>query len=329
MATKPKNRSARQTVFDRDLQGHYRAMGVDPSATAEDIKIAFRERAKKLHPDQGGGKTDTDAFRRILESYEVLRDEHKRRAYDNLARAEAKQAQARQNTARRRSRRRALRIPLDMLRSPLLYVSVVLGLMVLGLFSMWRTSEESLREHKIVMQQMYQRLEAVAADAKAAEDRYRASLMGSLEPLSTVDDVADVMNGIDASDTDLSFGGGTVFEASIFFPQGRTELDGTVRHEAAAVLSDLEAAIDGVPADRQWLVLVEGNSPRAAADDSVAVTDWESTILRIGSILGYVVAQGVPQDRLAVRFQAGFDGLSADGVTDNREIELKLVCCLQ
>ena len=65
-----------------DPRGYYQVLGVERTASADDIKTAFRHRAKSLHPDQGGGGADKEAFRRLLEAYEALRDPQQRLRYD-------------------------------------------------------------------------------------------------------------------------------------------------------------------------------------------------------------------------------------------------------
>lgn len=57
----------------------YATLGVEPTATSEEIRAAFRERAKVLHPDAGG---DPEAFKLLAAAYEVLRDPPARSAYD-------------------------------------------------------------------------------------------------------------------------------------------------------------------------------------------------------------------------------------------------------
>jgi outer membrane protein assembly factor BamB len=54
-------------------------LGVETSATTMQIRSAYREKAKRAHPDAGG---DPAAFRRLLEAYQTLTNDRDRRAYD-------------------------------------------------------------------------------------------------------------------------------------------------------------------------------------------------------------------------------------------------------
>lgn len=57
----------------------YEEIGVGKDADREEIKGAFRHRAKKLHPDVGG---DADEFAALVLAYNVLSDDEKRAFYD-------------------------------------------------------------------------------------------------------------------------------------------------------------------------------------------------------------------------------------------------------
>jgi curved DNA-binding protein len=59
---------------------HYSTLGVDRSASTEDIKSAFKKLAMKHHPDRGG---DASKFQEINEAYSVLSDPEKRIVYDH------------------------------------------------------------------------------------------------------------------------------------------------------------------------------------------------------------------------------------------------------
>ena len=62
------------------MTDHYAALGVPRTATAAEIKQAFRKLASQHHPDKGG---DTAKFQAIQAAYAVLGDEQKRAEYDN------------------------------------------------------------------------------------------------------------------------------------------------------------------------------------------------------------------------------------------------------
>lgn len=64
---------------------YYDILGVSRDATAEQIRKAFRTLARKHHPDANkGDKSSTEKFKEISEAYEVLKDEKKRKMYDQL-----------------------------------------------------------------------------------------------------------------------------------------------------------------------------------------------------------------------------------------------------
>lgn len=61
------------------MENYYEILGVPEDASPEEIKRAFRELAKKYHPDRGG---DPVKFKKILEAYRVLSDPKLRQEYD-------------------------------------------------------------------------------------------------------------------------------------------------------------------------------------------------------------------------------------------------------
>src|ERR1700677_3600337 len=64
---------------------YYGLLGVKKTATADDIRKAFRKLARKHHPDVNpGDKKSEERFKEISEANDVLSDEKKRKVYDQL-----------------------------------------------------------------------------------------------------------------------------------------------------------------------------------------------------------------------------------------------------
>lgn len=61
---------------------HYDTLGTTPSASADDIRKAYRSKALLLHPDKNADSDSTEQFKELTKAYEVLGDEQRRRDYD-------------------------------------------------------------------------------------------------------------------------------------------------------------------------------------------------------------------------------------------------------
>src|SRR5436190_3741116 len=69
------------------FRDYYETLGVSKTASADEIKSAFRKLARKHHPDVAKPKEKSAAeekFKQINEAYEVLSDPEKRQKYDQL-----------------------------------------------------------------------------------------------------------------------------------------------------------------------------------------------------------------------------------------------------
>lgn len=67
-------------TIDTDL---YAVLGVKSSASADEIKKAFRSKAAEFHPDRNSSELAPARFRAVREAYEVLSDPAARAGYDD------------------------------------------------------------------------------------------------------------------------------------------------------------------------------------------------------------------------------------------------------
>ncbi|RJQ33260.1 MAG: molecular chaperone DnaJ [Actinobacteria bacterium] len=73
-------------MSSREFKDYYKILGVDKSASAEEIKKAFRKLAKQYHPDANKDNKDhaRTKFKEVNEAYQILGDAEKRKQYDTF-----------------------------------------------------------------------------------------------------------------------------------------------------------------------------------------------------------------------------------------------------
>jgi curved DNA-binding protein CbpA len=303
-----------------DPKGYYGALGVERSASADEIRLAFRARAKLLHPDRAANGQDDAEFKRLAEAYETLKDPRRRLQYDadGLAaerereRARAAEAEAMLHRGRRPYRSHPSQ-PATARRRPTLpwlgAISILAILLAASGTLLWQARGD-IAARDARLDELARRYGAALRAEDELRARYRALSVAAIDEL---------LQG----ERPVAAGGRALFASEIAFPPGAAEIDGEVAASVDAALVGLSRALRDVPEGEAWLVVVEGHAGAAAADGGVAVGQWQTALLRLGAVVDRLVAQGLPAERLAARFHAGF----APAGADTPVVELRLLCC--
>lgn len=64
------------------IKDYYAILNISNNSTKTEVVKAFRDLAKKYHPDKNSSPNASEKFREVFEAYELLKDEDKRKIYD-------------------------------------------------------------------------------------------------------------------------------------------------------------------------------------------------------------------------------------------------------
>lgn len=289
-----------------DPQGYYAALGVDRTASAEDIKTAFRHRAKLLHPDGNAESGDDEGFRRLVEAYEALRDPQHRVRYDaeSLAhdrrdaedRWEREPSAADADAPEREPLAPSWPMPewLEAILHRFGLRPLLVAVAALVLLTVVAIASSQVGERDRIIADLGRQLEAARNRPVAVPVPVR----GDTEPPP-------------------------IYRSELRFPGRSTDLDAATRGRLDAVTAELRRAIAGLPPGSDWVVLVESAIARAADQGGLLVDAWELALLRVGVSAQYLVGHGIAAERVAVRFHAGV--LAPPGQPD--AVAFELLCC--
>lgn len=119
-----------------------------------------------------------------------------------------------------------------------------------------------------------------------------------------------------------------VFQSEVLFESASAELNPQGREQMARLAQTLIDIAKRIPADLKWILRVDGHTDKVPINTPQFPSNWELSTARATSVVKFLVAQGVPADRLAATGFGEYQPLDdrADEIARrrNRRIELKL-----
>ena len=161
------------------------------------------------------------------------------------------------------------------------------------------------------------RLNVALAQRVQELNRYRSDFFGRLrEILSDRENIRIV-------------GDRFVFQSEVLFPSGGNELNPAVEAEMAKLATALLDLAKEIPPEINWVLRVDGHTDNVQLTGAGRFADnWELSAARAISVVKYLIAKGVPSNRLVAagfgEYQPIAEGDSVEARAQNRRIELKL-----
>ena len=177
-------------------------------------------------------------------------------------------------------------------------------------------SEQKTSDSDKTIKDLGSRLNAALAREVQELQRYRSDFFGRLrELLANRKDIRVV-------------GDRFIFESEVLFASGQAALTSegsTAMDQMASAIVELEKQI---PKEIDWALQVDGHTDARPISSPQFPSNWELSTARASSVVKYMIARGVPANRLVAAGYGEFrpieGGTSEDANQKNRRIELKL-----
>lgn len=177
-------------------------------------------------------------------------------------------------------------------------------------------AEAADEKNKIVIAELSSRLNQALAAKVEELAGYRSEFFGRLRQ------VLGSLPGIQVS------GDRFIFQSEILFATGAAEIGMEGQEELRKVARALLSVAAKIPADIQWVLRVDGHTDDVPINNARFSSNWELSAARAISVVKFLVAEGVPSERLAAagfgEFQPLDKGQDEIARRRNRRIELKL-----
>jgi len=119
-----------------------------------------------------------------------------------------------------------------------------------------------------------------------------------------------------------------VFQSEVLFASGSAELGVEGQRQMVQLARTLTEISRQIPREVNWILRIDGHTDTVPISTATFPSNWELSTARAVSVVKFLVAQGIPADRLAAAGFGEFQPLDTAGTVasraQNRRIELKL-----
>jgi chemotaxis protein MotB len=177
-------------------------------------------------------------------------------------------------------------------------------------------SESLSTEQKVQIADLGKRLNAALASKVEELARYRSEFFGRLRK------VLGDRPGVRIE------GDRFIFQSELLFASGSAELGVEGQTQLAQLARSLIEVTRQIPADINWILRIDGHTDKIPIKSDRFPSNWELSSARALSVVKFLAAQGIPQDRLAAagfgEFQPVDKGDDEAARKKNRRIEIRL-----
>lgn len=177
-------------------------------------------------------------------------------------------------------------------------------------------SEKLSDEQKAQIANLGQRLNQALASKVEELSRYRSEFFGKLR---------QVLGGRPGIRVE---GDRFVFQSELLFPSGSADLGPEGQMQLAQLAATLRRLMQEIPPEVNWVLRIDGHTDRVPIYSVRFPSNWELSTARATSVVKFLMAQGIPPERLAA---AGFgefnpldQGDTPEAKAKNRRIEIRL-----
>jgi len=171
-------------------------------------------------------------------------------------------------------------------------------------------------KQKVQIEELGKRLNIALAREVNQLRKYRSEFFGRLR---------EVLSGIPFVRVE---GDRFVFQAELLFPSGSAKLQENGKQHMRKLAAVMRDVAGHIPMDIDWILRIDGHTDRVPINNEQFRSNWELSTARAVTVLRFLAAQGIPENRMAAAGFSKFHPLdpadTADAYRRNRRIEIKL-----